>query len=372
MSTKKIIIIGPAFPLRGGIADSNHALGLALHKLGHKVKILSFSLQYPSILFPGKTQYDLRGNIPDLDIHSTINSINPISWIKTASWLKKQNPDIVITRYWIPFIGLALGSILKLSGLNKKANLIALCDNVIPHEKRIGDHILTNYFLNSNNRFLVMSRSVAEDISSFVKDAIVHYHPHPVYNHFGDLLDKRISIDRLDLDPKKSYLLFFGFIRKYKGLSLLLDALSFVPEHVELIVAGEFYDDESEYRKQVQQLGIETRVHFFSDFIPENEVNMYFSASDLVVQPYITATQSGVAQIAYHFNKPLVVTNIGGLPEIVPHNKVGYVVDVKANAIADAINDFYDHDKEAYFIENVKEEKKKYLWSNMAKEIINQ
>ena len=372
MSTKKIIIIGPAFPLRGGIADSNHALGLALQKLGHKVKMLSFSLQYPSILFPGKTQYDLRANKPDLDIHSSINSINPLSWIKTASWLKKQNPDIVITRYWIPFMGLALGSILKFSGLKKKTALIALCDNIIPHEKRIGDHILTNYFLRSNNRFLVMSRSVGEDISTFVKDAIVDYHPHPVYDQFGDLLEKPSSIERLGLDSSKKYLLFFGFIRKYKGLNLILEAMPSVPENVELIVAGEFYDDESEYRKQVHQLGIENKVHFYSNFIPKDEVNLYFSACDMVVQPYITATQSGVAQIAYHFNKPLVVTNVGGLPEIVPHNKVGYVVDVDASAIADAVNDFYLHDKEAYFIENVTEEKKKYLWSNMAKQIINQ
>ena len=371
MKNKTIIIIGPAFPLRGGIADSNHALALALQNLGHEVKMLSFSFQYPSLLFPGKTQFDLTGNKPELDIYTSINSINPFSWIKTAFWLKNQKPDIVITRYWIPFIGISLGSILKFSGLKKKASLIALCDNVIPHEKRIGDHFLTHYFLNSNNRFLVMSKSVGVDISSFVKDPIVDYHPHPVYDQFGDLLDKKAALQRLGLDVSKKYILFFGFIRKYKGLDVLLEAMPFVPENVELIVAGEFYDDESEYRKQVRDLAMEQRVHFFPDFIPQDQVNLYFSACDIVVQPYRTATQSGVAQIAYHFNKPMLVTRVGGLPEIVPHHKVGYVVDVNAKAIADAVNDFYQQDREAYFVENVAEEKKKYLWSNMAKLILD-
>jgi len=371
LNKKKIIIIGPAFPLRGGIADSNHALALALQKLGHEVKMLSFSLQYPSLLFPGKTQFDLTGNKPDLDIYTSINSINPFSWIKTAFWLKDQKPDIVITRYWIPFMGLAFGSILKFSGLKKKVPLIALCDNVIPHEKRFGDHFLTHYFLNSNNRFLVMSKSVGVDISTFVKNPIVDYHPHPVYDQFGDLLDKQSSLERLGLDISKKYMLFFGFIRKYKGLDILLDAMPFLQENVELIVAGEFYDNESEYRDQLRRSGMEQRVHFFPDFIPQNQVNLYFSACDIVVQPYRTASQSGVAQVAYHFNKPMLVTRVGGLPEVVPHNIVGYVVDVNANAIADAVNDFYLQDREAYFIENVSEEKKKYLWSNMAKQIIN-
>jgi len=371
LNKKKIIIIGPAFPLRGGIADSDHALALALQKLGHEVKMLSFSLQYPSLLFPGKTQFDLTGSKPDLDIYTFINSINPFSWIKTAFWLKDQKPDIVITRYWIPFMGLAFGSILKFSGLKKKASLIALCDNVIPHEKRFGDHFLTHYFLNSNNRFLVMSKSVGVDISSFVKDPIVDYHPHPVYDQFGDLLDKQRSLERLGLDISKKYMLFFGFIRKYKGLDILLDAMPFLQENVELIVAGEFYDNESEYREQLRKSGMEKRVHFFPDFIPQNQVNLYFSACDIVVQPYRTASQSGVAQVAYHFNKPMLVTRVGGLPEVVPHNIVGYVVDVNANAIADAVNDFYNQDREAYFVENVSEEKKKYLWSNMAKQIIN-
>ena len=370
MIKKKVIIIGPSFPLRGGIADSNHSLGFALQKLGCEVKMLSFSLQYPSILFPGKTQLDTNASKPNLSIFSKINSINPLSWIKVAFWLKKQKPDLIITRFWIPFIGISLGSILRLFGLNNNTDLIALCDNVIPHEKRFGDYFFTRYFLKSNNRFLVMSKSVGNDISTFIKNPTVDYHPHPVYDHFGNLIDKSQAISDLSLDVSKKYLLFFGFIRKYKGLDLLLDAMPNFTENVELIVAGEFYDHESEYKVQVSKLGIENKVHFFSDFIPENKVNLFFSACDMVVQPYKSATQSGVAQIAYHFNKPILVTNVGGLPEIVPHKKVGYVVNVSSKAISEAVNDFYSHNRELYFIDNVKIEKHKYSWSNMATQIL--
>lgn len=371
MKNKKIILIGPAYPLRGGIADSNHSLALALHKLGHQVVVLSFSLQYPRILFPGKSQFDYNCTPPDLKIVTRINSVNPISWLKTAFWVKNQNPDFVITRFWLPFMGAALGSILKLSGLKNKIPLIALCDNVIPHEKRFGDFSLTNYFLKANTQFLVMSKSVGKDIAGFIKDPKVAYHPHPVYDQFGALIPKAEAISSLKLDATKKYLLFFGFIRKYKGLDLLLNALPFIDKDVELIVAGEFYDAESEYRSLVDSLGLKSRVHFFADFIPQEKVAQFFSACDILVQPYRTATQSGVAQIAYHFNKPILVTNVGGLPEIVPHNKVGYVVDVNPNSIALALKDFYDNDKELFFIENVKQEKEKYSWSNMANQIIS-
>jgi glycosyltransferase involved in cell wall biosynthesis len=371
LSKKKIIIIGPAFPLRGGIADSNHSLALALQSQGHEVLMLSFSLQYPSFLFPGKSQFDFHGQKPKLNIETRINSVNPISWLTTALWLSKQNPDVVITRYWLPFMGAALGSILRLSKLKGKIPLIALCDNVIPHEHRIGDSALTNYFLKANNSFLVMSKSVEKDIYSFLPKAHVNYHPHPVYDQFGELLDKKMAINELELGSSKRYILFFGFVRKYKGLDLLLNAMPEIHDDIELIVAGEFYEAQSEYTDLVKDLGVDKRVHFFSDFIEQDKVNLFFSASDMVVQPYRTATQSGVAQIAYHFNKPILVTNVGGLPEIVPHEKVGYVVDVNSTAISNAVNDFYDNNKESVFIENIKIEKLKYSWDNMALELIN-
>tara|TARA_B100000795_G_scaffold111500_1_gene82304 strand:+ start:2195 stop:3316 length:1122 start_codon:yes stop_codon:yes gene_type:complete len=371
LEKKKIILIGPAFPLRGGIADSNHSLALALQHLGHEIIMLSFSIQYPSFLFPGKTQFDFKCVKPPIEIHTSINSVNPLSWIKTALWLRKQKPDLIITRFWIPFMGAALGSVLKFSRLKSSTPLIALCDNVIPHEKRMGDRLLTSYFLKANNQFLVMSKSVGKDINKFIKSPKVNFHPHPVYDQFGDLQEKNTALKSLNLDLAKKYILFFGFIRRYKGLDLLIESLPSINDNVELIVAGEFYESKLDYTNLVQQLGLSARVHFHADFIPQEKVATFFSACDILVQPYRSATQSGVAQIAYHFNKPILVTNVGGLPEIVPHNKVGYVVEVDPTEISLAINDFYDNDRELEFIENVKEEKKKYSWINMASQIIN-
>lgn len=370
MNKKKIIIIGPAYPLRGGIADSNHSLALALQKLGHQVELLSFSLQYPDLLFPGKTQFDTNLNSPDLKIQTCINSVNPFSWIRNALWLKKQKPDLIITRFWIPFMGPSLGSILRLSGLKNKIPLIALCDNVVPHEKRIGDTLLTRYFLKANNNYLVMSKSVGDDIKSFVNSANLLYHPHPVYDQFGSLVDKTTAIEKVGLPIGKKFILFFGFIRKYKGLDLLLEAMPQIDENTHLIVAGEFYDNKEFYDKLIAQLEIENRVHIFSDFIPQDKVCYYFSAADMVVQPYRTATQSGVAQIAYHFNKPILVTDVGGLAEIVPHHKVGYVVGLNPSEISKAVNDFYENQREAIFVKNVEIEKKKYSWTNMAEQIL--
>jgi glycosyltransferase involved in cell wall biosynthesis len=370
LKKKNIILIGPAYPLRGGIADSDHSLALAFQAQGHQVKMLSFSLQYPSLLFPGKSQYDTSSVAPNLEVHSLINSINPISWFRAARWLEKQKPDLIITRFWLPFMAPSLGSVLRWSGLIKKIPCIALCDNVIPHEKRFGDKLLTSYFLKSMNRFLVMSRSVGEDIKSFVSNAKTLHHPHPVYDQFGDSILKEEAISLLGLDPSKKHILFFGFVRKYKGLDLLIEAMKDLSDDINLLVAGEFYEDESGYRKMVEDFGLSSRAHFFSDFIPQDEVRNYFSAADMIVQPYRTATQSGVAQIAYHFNKPILVTDVGGLPEIVPHLKAGYVVEPNPSEIVEAITDFYEHQREAEMSAFVAQEKLKYSWSHMAQEIL--
>lgn len=370
MKNKKVIIIGPAYPLRGGIVDSNHSLALALQEKGCAVKILSFSLQYPSVLFPGKSQYDYNGLNPNVEIVSLINSVNPASWIRAVRWIKKENPDAIITRYWLPFMAMSLGSILRLTNLKNKIPFIALCDNIIPHESRFGDAFLTSYFLKSNNRFLVMSKSVGEDVTKFIEQPRIQFHPHPVYDQFGSLQPKNEALLMLGLSSNKKYILFFGFIRGYKGLDVLLEAMSDVSTDVELIVAGEFYESKEKYDKIVQSNGISKRVHFYSNFIPQKEVRTYFSACDLVVQPYKTATQSGVAQIAYHFDKPMVVTNVGGLAEIVPDGKVGYVTEVNSDSVAKAINTYFENKMEMKFVANVKIEKLKYTWSNMAALII--
>lgn len=370
MHIKKIIIIGPAHPLRGGIADSNHSLAAALQQLGHHVEFLSFSLQYPSILFPGKSQFDYDAIPPKIKIKSAINSINPISWINCAIWLRKQKPDIIISRYWIPFIGISIGSVLRISGLKSKSTLVALCDNIIPHEKRIGDSLLTKFFLKSNDYYFVMSKAVGDDINKFIDKPKIDFHPHPVYDQFGLLKAKVEAKQILGLDNSKKYILFFGFIRAYKGLDLLINAMPHIDNDVHLIVAGEFYDDHTPYLSLIDNLNLNSRIHLFSEFIPQSDVTNYFSACDMVVQPYKSATQSGVAQIAYHFNKPIIVTDVGGLAEVVPHNKVGYVVDVDSMAISNAVNRFYFENNESRFSENISIEKEKYSWINMAKQLV--
>lgn len=369
---RKVIIIGPAFPYRGGIANFNNSLAVEYKKQGADVKIYSFSLQYPSFLFPGKTQYEKGIPPDDIQILSVINSINPFNWFEVARSIKKENPDYVIIRYWLPFMAPALGTIAKF--LRKTTKIFTITDNVIPHEKRFGDSILTKYFVSKCDAFLALSASVLDDLKKFTKSEEKIFIPHPIYNSFGEIIDKKIAKQNLGLDKEGKYLLFFGFVRKYKGLDVMLEVISdkrIQELGIKLIVAGEFYDNKQEYISKIEELNISDYVILKSDFIPEEEVKNYFCASDMITQTYRTATQSGVTQIAYHFERPMLVTNVGGLAEIVPHNKVGYVCDINTSDIADCIVDFYNKDKEADFSENTKKEKKRFTWGELVNGIEN-
>lgn len=364
----RVVIVGPAFPLRGGIANLNESLCKAYQNNFIQSEIVSFTLQYPEFLFPGKTQLDESGSAPeDVKITPLINSINPLSWLRAARYIGKQKPDYVVFRFWLPFMAPALGTIAR--RLKKKGiKTVAITDNVVPHEGRIGDKQLTNYFLNSCDAFVAMSKAVEEDISLFIEEPRTKFIPHPIYDIFGEAVAKEKARKALGLDKEDKVILFFGFIRKYKGLDLLLEALGnpyFKENKVKLIVAGEFYEDESAYMQQVSRLEIEQQVIFKKDFIPGKEVKNYFCAADIVAQPYRTATQSGVTQIGYHFERPMLVTNVGGLAEIIPHKKVGYVCELKASSIAVSLIDYFNNQREAEFTMNVKEEKKKYSWDNM-------
>lgn len=365
----KIIIIGPAFPLRGGIAHLNESLCRTFIHSGDKAEIVSFSLQYPSFLFPGKTQVE-SGNPPEgINIHTKINSLNPLNWFSVSAFIKKQNPDIVIIRYWLSFMAPCLGTIarnVKKSG----AKIIAICDNVIPHEKRPGDKLLTQYFVNSCDAFIVMSKSVESDLRKFDSQKPVYFIPHPVYDIFGNAVSKSEAQKKSGLNENDRHILFFGFIRKYKGLDLLIEALGIFKEksntNFKLIVAGEFYDNKEEYISLIRKSGLENNVILRDDFIPSDEVKYYFCAADIVAQPYRSATQSGVTQIAYHFARPMLVTNVGGLSEMVEHNRAGYVTDVNPQAIADALFDFYENKREAEFSTNAAIDAKKFSWENLA------
>ena len=371
----KLVIIGPAHPLRGGLATFNQRLAKAFNDEGHHCSIYSFSLQYPSFLFPGKTQFTDEPAPANLDIHTVINSVNPFNWIRIGNRLKKEKPDIIIVRFWLPFMGPALGTILRRVRKNKHTRIICIADNVIPHEKRFGDKPFTRYFLKSCDAFITMSEKVMSDLRQFEKAKPAKQVSHPLYDNFGDIIPKEAARKKLGLPENENIILFFGFIRRYKGLDILLEAIGFLkknnPEALrfKLLVAGEFYEDEQPYQDQIDRLGIRDHLILRTDFIPDSEVKYYCCAADAVLQPYRNATQSGVTPLAYHFEKPMVVTNVGGLPALVPHEKVGLVVEPTPEAIADGILRFYQLGED-FFIPHLRIEKVKYSWENMVREII--
>ena len=368
----KIIIIGPAFPYRGGISAFGERLANEYISQGHNVEMYTFTLQYPSFLFPGKTQYS-DGPAPEgLRITRRINSVNPFNWISVGREIKKKRPDLLITNFWLPFMAPCQGTIERIVRRNNHTRIVAILHNIIPHEHRPGDKVLSRYFVRSTQSFVAMSKAVLSDLGHFDQKKPRTFCPHPLYDHYGELIPKEEARLALGLDQNGRYVLFFGFIRAYKGLDLLLEAMgdSRIKEAgIKLIVAGEFYGDPKPYTDQIERLGIKDSTLLFTEFIPDDKVNLYFRACDIVVQPYKSATQSGVAQIAFHFDKPMIVTNVGGLAEIVPDGKVGYVVEPVPTQIADAIVKYYDGNHEAVFIEGVKEEKKKYSWSKMTENI---
>ncbi|RLD59079.1 MAG: glycosyl transferase family 1 [Bacteroidetes bacterium] len=362
------IIIGPAYPLRGGIANFNAALCNAFLKKNIDSKIISFSLQYPKILFPGKTQLD-NGNAPEnIEISSDINSINPFNWFKLAKKIVKLNPDYIIVDFWMPFMAPALGTIIRRIKRKKNIKIIAITHNVVAHESKFYDKILTKYFIKSCDGFVAMSKSVLEDIKQFTTNQHLKFIPHPIYDIFGEKVSKDQALDFLKLKKEDKHILFFGLIRKYKGLDLLLKAMGtdkIKKLNIKLIVAGEFYDYKLKYEKIIDELKIRDNVILKDTYILNQDVKYYFSVADIVAQPYKTASQSGVTQIAYHFERPMLVTDVGGLSEIVPDNKVGYVTQTTPESIANAIFDFYENNKEAEFVENVKIEKNRFSWNAM-------
>lgn len=366
----KILILGPAYPFRGGIAAFNERLAREFIQEGHDVSIETFTMQYPDFLFPGKTQFSEDPPPPGLEIRRSVHSINPLNWVKTGLRLKEERPDLVVVRFWIPFIGPSLGSICRMIRSNGHSMIIGLTDNIIPHERKPGDHILTSWFINSCDAIVAMSDSVLADLDRFDRKKPRRCGPHPIYDHYGEIMPREAALSRLDLDPECNYLLFFGLIRDYKGLDLLIKALASPKagnHNIRLLVAGEFYSNEETYRKLVSDLGLEKTVIFASNYIPNEEVQLYFNAADMVVQPYRSATQSGVTQVAYHFHKAMLVTNVGGLPEIVPHGKAGYVCHPESDEIAECIDDFYRLNRKESFEAHVVKEKTKFSWDRFTK-----
>ena len=348
----RIIIIGPGHPLRGGLATFNQRLAKEFIATGHECSICSFSLQYPSIFFPGKSQYTNEPAPEGLGIRSMINSINPFNWIKVGNQLKNEKPDIIVVRFWIPLMGPALGTILRRVKKNGHTKIICIADNVIPHEHRPGDRTFTRYFLKSCDAFITMSEKVMADLRLFQKDKPGKVVQHPLYDNFGSPVPKEEARNTIGLPKDEKIILFFGFIRHYKGLDILLQAMAderIRKAGIKLMIAGEFYEDKRQYFDLIDQLKIREQLILKTDFIPDSEVKNYLCAADGVIQPYRNATQSGVTPLAYHFERPMVVTNVGGLASLVPHEKVGLVAEPSPQSIADAILRFYQLG-EHYFI----------------------
>lgn len=366
----KIFIIGPAYPLRGGPAQFNENLCAELIKEGHDAQIISYSLQYPNFLFPGSSQFETSGAAPaGIKIHTLINTVNPFNWIKTARFIRREKPDFILFRYWLPFFGPCLGTIGRL--VRSKTKVLALTDNIIPHEKRVGDAPFTRYFVNSCHGFIAMSRAVLGDISKFSANPHKAYSPHPMYETYGPAVSMAEARQKLGLKPDDKIVLFFGLIRHYKGLDLLLEAMArpeIKKQNIRLLIAGEFYEDKAPYLELINKLGDSLILH--DRFIANEEVRYYFCASNLVAQTYRNATNSGVTMVGYYYEKPMLVTNVGGLAEIVPDGTCGYVVEKSVPAIAEKILEYFRENKEPAFTGNVVLEKKKYLWSSFIRVLL--
>jgi glycosyltransferase involved in cell wall biosynthesis len=381
----KIVLIGPTYPYKGGISHHNTLLGVHLKAHGNDVQSITFTRQYPKIFYPGETQVE-TGDVKT--VHDAppskrlIDSVNPFNWYSVAKEVVRANPDLVIFRYWLPFFGPCFGTIAKYVKQHSSSRVMFLCDNVIPHERRPGDFAFTRYAFRNSDFFIVQSDTVEQDLLKIVPKANYKKTPHPVYEFFGASVPKSDARSKLGIQ-KKNVILFFGYIRKYKGLMLLLEAFRIMRDNTKnnqalsaimgetlLLIVGEFYDGKEKYEKFVSENQLGDHLRFVSHYVPTEEVAPYFGAADVVALPYISATQSGIVQIAYNFDKPVIVTNVGGLSEIVIDGKTGYVVPPEnPQALAAALERFFVEDKEAEFSTNVAIEKRKYSWDRMVETV---
>ncbi|HHS12855.1 MAG TPA: glycosyltransferase [bacterium] len=365
----RIIIVGTAYPMRGGIAHYVALLSRHMKARGHEVQILSFSRQYPSLLFPGKTQMDEGRDLIPVRASALLDSINPVSWLRAFQWIRRQNPDLLVFKYWMPFFAPCYATLAFLAG-RRGIGTLSVCDNIVPHEKKPGDRLLTRLGLRFMDAFIVQSRSVLDDLLSFRPGAKYTLVPHPVYEIFPSALDRDDARKQLGIGNER-VLLYFGFIRAYKGLRYAVEALPFILKkmRVRLVICGEFYEGRREIMDLIESLGVRNAVTLATEFIPNEKVALYFSAADLVVLPYVSATQSGIVQIAYHYDKPVIVTRVGGLPEAVPDGETGYVVPPRdSRALADAVIRFYERG-ESSFIRAVRRIKRNFSWERLIEAI---
>ena len=371
--TMKITILGPAHPYRGGLASIMEIMARTFQRRGDEVDIKTFTLQYPSLLFPGESQTVATPPPADLRICRCVNTMNPLNWVRVGRRIRRERPDFVLMKYWTPFMAPCFGTIARIARGNGHTKVLCQIDNVEPHEHHLTDKPFNRYYLHSVDGFVYMSEQVHSELRAY-SDAPALFSPHPLFENFGERVERSEACVRLGLDPANRYVLFFGLIRDYKGLDLLLDAWAQLrragrTEGRRLIVAGEFYTAREPYLNRIADNGLQDEVLLHDRFIPDDDVKYYFSAADFVVQPYKTATQSGVTQIAYQFCVPMVVTKVGGLAEIVPDGRVGYVCEPSPEGVAGAIERMYEGDTLQRFRENCVEERRRFSWEEMCSRI---
>ncbi|MEN6619905.1 MAG: glycosyltransferase [Rikenellaceae bacterium] len=365
----RIAILSCFYPYRGGIAQFNANIFHELSKF-HEVKAFNFKRQYPGFLFPGKTQFVEKDDVA-LKIESTslLDTVNPFSYISTAKAIRHWEPDLLLMRYWMSYFAPSQGYV----GRNqlKRTKVISILDNVIPHEQRFFDATFTKYYLGSNNGFVVLSDTVGNDLLSYKPDAKFISIPHPLYNHFGDKIDRNRAVEELGLEKGRKNILFFGLIRDYKGLDILIDSFSQLDDSYQLIIAGEPYGSFDRYQTQIDKSPNRDRVKLFARYIGDQEVPIFFSASDVCVLPYRSATQSGISAISYHFELPMITTNVGGLKEAIEAPGTGIVVDaVDSLAIKNAIVDYFSRELKQGFSKNIATEKNKLSWSSFSEKLL--
>ena len=364
-----IAIVGPAHPYRGGLASIMETMAREYQRRGYRVDIITFTLQYPSLLFPGKSQTVTTPPPTDLSIERKVSTINPMTWWRVGRQLCKLRPDIVLMKYWTPFMAPCFGSIARLARRNGHTRVICQIDNVEPHEHHLTDKMFNRYYLRSVDGFIYMSEQVHGELKAYTQ-APALFSPHPMFEHFGERKERTEACNALGIDPNTRYALFFGLIRDYKGLDTLIEAWAkFRRKGHKLLIAGEFYASRDKYINLIQHLGLQDDIILHDHFIPDSEVANYFSAADCVVLPYKTATQSGVTQIAYNFRTPIIVTNVGGLKEIVPDGVVGYVVDSSVEGVLNGLERIYEEGRLEEFTHNMEHERKRFSWASMCDKI---
>ena len=361
----KILLLGPAHPYRGGLASIMETMAREYQSRGHDVRIYTFTVQYPSLLFPGKTQYVTTPPPEDLHIERVMNTVNPLNWISLGLRIKREKPDMVVMKYWTPFMAPCFGTVARIARSNGVTKVVCQIDNVEPHEHHIIDKPCNHYYLGAVDGFVYMSEQVHSELKAYTTAPAI-FSPHPMFENFGVAAERTEACRKIGISAEDKYTLFFGLIRDYKGLDLLLKAWAqWKPEGRRLLIAGEFYASREKYISLIEELGLEDRVVLHDRFIADEDVRYYFSAADALVLPYRTATQSGVTQIAYNFSLPMIVTRVGGLPEIVPDGRVGLVCEPEVESIAEALRELYAGEKLQTFKENFADERKRFSWAAM-------